>query len=49
MCTQGQEAQYAAKLAAVKEEHDKLLQEAFEKAKVSFMKPEIAMSTKTAP
>ena len=33
----GQEAQYAAKVDAVKAEHDELLQKAFEKAKVSLL------------
>ena len=32
---QGQEASYALKINAVKEEHDRLLQEAFQKAKVT--------------
>lgn len=33
---QGQEAQYNAKVDAIKAEHDKLLEEAFQRAKVSF-------------
>ena len=34
MCPQGQEAQYNAKVDAIKAEHDKLLEDAFERAKV---------------
>lgn len=35
MVLQGQEAQYNAKVDAVKAEHDKLVQDAFERAKAS--------------
>lgn len=36
MFPQGQEAQYNAKVDVVKAEHETLLQEAFERAKVRF-------------
>ena len=34
---QGQEAVYNAKVQTVKDEHEQLLQQAFERAKVSFL------------